>query len=87
MNFATFRTFWETAVNIASFTATLASQHGYGMNAVEDGASAASLTNAVSNFGTAYAAMQESPCSNNASINAMQGQIQMLCNAIGNQPP
>jgi hypothetical protein len=24
---------------------------------------------------------------NNASINAMQGQIQMLCNAIGNQPP
>jgi hypothetical protein len=24
---------------------------------------------------------------NNASINAMQGQIQMLCNALGNQPP
>jgi hypothetical protein len=57
------------------------------MNAVEDNASAASLTNAVSNFGTAYAAMQESLHNNNTSINAMQGQIQMLCNAIGNQPP
>jgi hypothetical protein len=45
------------------------------------------LTNAVSNFSTAYAAMQENLQNNNASINAMQGQIQMLCNALGNQPP
>jgi hypothetical protein len=27
------------------------------------------------------------PCNNIASINAMQGQIQMLCNIIDNQPP
>jgi hypothetical protein len=87
INFAPFRTFWETNINIVSFTATLALQHGYGMNAVEDDASAASLTNAVSNFGAAYTAMQESLRNNNASINAMQGQSQMLCNAIGNQPP
>jgi hypothetical protein len=53
MDFATFCSFWETAVNIASFTATLALRHGYGMNTVEDNPSAASLTNAVSNFGTA----------------------------------
>jgi hypothetical protein len=87
MDFAAFRSFWDTAVNIVSFTATPASQHGYGMNAAEDNASAASLTNAVSNFGVVYATMQESLCNNNAFINAMQGQIQMLCNAIGNQPP
>jgi hypothetical protein len=87
MDFAAFCTFWETAINIASFTANPALQHGYGINAIENDASAASLTDAISNFGTAYPAMQESLRNNNASINAMQGQIQMLCNAIGNQPP
>ncbi len=87
MDFAAFRSFWKTDVNIASFTATPALQHSYGMNAIEDHPSAAYLTNAVSNFGAAYAATQESLCNNNASINAMQGQIQMLCNAFGNQPP
>jgi hypothetical protein len=87
MDFATFHASWETAVNIASFTATPALQNGCSMNALEDNASTASLTDAVSNFGTAYVAMQESIGNNNAFINAMQGQIQMLCNAIGNQPP
>jgi hypothetical protein len=87
MDLAAFRSFWETTVNIASFTATPASQHSYGMNAIENDPSAAYLTNAVSDFGAAYAAMQGSLCNNNASINAMQGQIQMLCNALGNQPP
>ena len=87
MSFAAFRIFWETAVNIAAFTATPASQHGYGMAAAEDDASTASLTDAVSNFGVAYAATQESLRSTNATISAMQGQLQMLCNVIGNQPP
>ncbi len=87
-DFAAFHSFWETAVNTASVTATPALQHGHGMNAVEDDASAASLTltDTGSNFGAAYAATQ-SLHNNNVSINAMQGQIQMLCNAIGNQPP
>jgi hypothetical protein len=87
MDFVAFSSFWETAINIASFTATLAAQHGCGMNPVEDDASAASLTDAFSNFGVAYATTQESLRNNNAFINAIQGQIQMLCNAIGNQPP
>jgi hypothetical protein len=87
MDFPAFCTFLETAINIASFTATPALQHGYSMNAVEDNSSAASLTNAVYNFGAAYDATQESLRNNNASINSMQGQIQMLRNAIGNQPP
>jgi len=87
MDFAAFRTFRESAVNIAAFTATPASQHGYGMSAIEDDASTTSLTDAVNNFGVAYAATQESLRSNNATISKMQGQLQMLCNAIGNQPP
>ena len=86
MDIAAFCYFWETAVNIASFMATPALQHSYGMNAVEDNPSATYLTGAVSNFGVAYAATQESLRNNNTSINAMQGQIQMLCNALGNQP-
>jgi hypothetical protein len=57
------------------------------VNAVKDNPSAASLINAVSNFGAAYTTTQESLCNNNTFINAMQGQIQMLCNALGNQPP
>ena len=48
----------------------------------------ASLTDAVSNFGTAYTATQESLRSNTANINAIQGQLQMLCQALDNgQPP
>ena len=87
MDFAAFRTFWELAVNIAVFTATPALQHGYGMSATEEDASTTLLTDAVNNFGAAYAATQESLRSNNATISAVQGQLQMLCNAIGNQPP
>jgi hypothetical protein len=87
MSFAAFRAFWETAVNIAAFTATPASQHGYGMAAAKDEALTTSLTDAVNNFGVAYAATQESLQSNNATISAMQGQLQMLCNMIGNRPP
>jgi hypothetical protein len=87
MDFAAFRSFWETAINIASFMATPALQHGYGMNAIKDNPSAAYLTNAVSNFGALYTITQESLRNNHSSINAMQGHIQMLCNASGNQRP
>jgi hypothetical protein len=58
MDFATFRSFWETTVNIASFTATPSLQHSYGVNTIKDNPSAAYLTNAVSYFGAAYAATQ-----------------------------
>jgi hypothetical protein len=57
------------------------------MSAVEDNLSATSLTDTISNFGVAYATTQESLHNNNTFINAMQGQFQMLCNAIGNKPP
>ncbi len=85
-NFLAFKSFWENAVQIAAFTSVPASQHGYGISATNEDAE--SLTDAVSNFGTAYAATQESLRSTTANIAAMQGQIQMLCQAIGaSQPP
>jgi hypothetical protein len=59
------------------------------MAATDDDA-LASLTDAVSNFGTAYTATQESLRSNTANIMVMaiQGQLQMLCQAVRNgQPP
>jgi len=87
IEFATFKSFWENAVQIAVFTSVPASQHGYGMAATNEEASA-SLTDAVSNFGMAYAATQETLRSNTANITAIQGQLQMLCQAVGNgQPP
>jgi hypothetical protein len=87
-NFVPLKTFWENAVQIAVLTAIPASQHGYGMAATDDNESAHLLTYVVSNFGMAYAATQESLRSNAANILAIQGQLQMLCQAVGtSQPP
>ena len=87
IDFAAIKSFWENAVQIAACTSVPASQHGYGMAATDEDASA-SLMDAVSNFGTAYAAAQETLRRNMANIMAIQGQLQMLCQAIGNgQPP
>jgi uncharacterized membrane protein YgcG len=85
-NFAAFKSFWESSVQIAAFTSVPASQHGYGMDATKQDPE--SFMNAVSNFGTAYATTQESLRSTAANIASMEGQIQMLCQAIGaGQPP
>jgi hypothetical protein len=48
---------------------------------------AQSLTDVVSNFGTAYIATQELLGSNTANIFVMQGQFQMLCQAVGTRQP
>ena len=86
IDFSAFKSFWENAVQIAA-SSVPASQHGYGMAVTNDDATA-SFTDLVSNFGTAYTATQESLQSNTANIMAIQGQLQMLCQAIGNgQPP
>jgi hypothetical protein len=76
-DFVLFKPFWENAVKIAAFTAAPASQHGYGMAATNDNALGHSLTDAVSNFGVAYATTQESFQSNAANIAAIQGQLQI----------
>jgi hypothetical protein len=72
-NFAAFKSFWENAVQIAAFTSVPASQHRYGMAATNKDAE--SLTDAMSNFGRAYAITQESLRSTTTNIAAMQGQI------------
>jgi hypothetical protein len=57
-HFVSFKTFLENAVQIVVFTAIPASQHEYGMAATNDNASAQSLTDELSNFGTAYTTTQ-----------------------------
>ena len=70
--------------------AALASQHSYGMAAVNDDASIMLYTKTMSNFGATYAASRESMKSQASSLAAMQGQlanIQQFCMAVGQQPP
>ncbi len=87
-DFVLFKSFWENPVQIAAFTTVPASQHGYGMATTNHDAVAHLLTDAVSNLGTAYAATQKSLSLNAANIAAIQGQLQMLCQAVGtSQPP
>jgi hypothetical protein len=74
-NFVSFKTFWENAVQIVAFTAVPASQHGYGVAATNDSALMQSLTDAVSNFGTAYAATQELLRSNTANSNSHDAHV------------
>ncbi len=57
------------------------------MSATNDDALAQSLTDAVLNFGTAYAATQESLQLITVNILEMQGQLQMLCQAVGISQP
>jgi hypothetical protein len=82
-DFVFFKTFWENAVQIAAFSAIPVSQHRYGMATTDNDALAHLLMDAVSNFCTVYAAIQESLQSNTANIVAIQGQLQMLCQAVG----
>ena len=78
IDFAPFKSFLENAVHIAAFTSVLASQHSYSMAATDEDA-LASLMDVV-----AYDATQERLRSNTANIMAIQGQLQMLCQAVGN---
>ncbi len=87
-NSVSFKTFWENTFQIAMFTTIPESQHRYGMAATADDALAHLLTDVVLNFGTAYAATQELLQSNATNILAIQGQLQMLCQAVSTgQPP
>jgi hypothetical protein len=85
-----FMEYWSGAIALINQTAAPASQHGYGMAAVDDNASITSYNKTLMNFGAAYAATQETIKSQATSLAAMQGQlenIQQFCMAIGQQPP
>ena len=55
-----FKEYWANAIALVNQTAIPATQHGYGMAAVDDDATIASYSESIANFGAAYAATQES---------------------------
>jgi hypothetical protein len=85
-----FKEYWSGVIALVNQMAAPALQHGYGMAAVDDNASITSYTETVTNFGTAYAATQDTMKSQATSLAAMQGQlvnIQQFCMTVGQQPP
>jgi hypothetical protein len=85
-----FKEYWANAIALVNQTAVPASQHGYGMAAMDDDALFASYSESLANFGAAYAATQESIKTQVTSLASMQGQltnIQKFCMNVGQQPP
>jgi hypothetical protein len=85
-----FKEYWANGIALVNQMAFPASQHGYGMAAMDNNASLASYSESLANFGAAYAAMQESIKTQAASLASMQGQltnIQQFCMNVGQQAP
>jgi hypothetical protein len=86
-----FKGFWSNAITLVNQMSVPASQHGYGMAAMDnDGGSIALYSKSLANFGTAYAATQESVKSQADSISTIQVQVaglQQFCMAVGQQQP
>jgi hypothetical protein len=85
-----FKEYWSRAIVLVNQTAAPASQHGYGMAAVDNNASIALYNKTLMNFGAMYAATQEKIKSQATSLATMHGQlanIQQLCMAVGQQSP
>ncbi len=70
-----FKEYWSRAIALINQTAAPASQHGYGIAAVNNDVLIASYNKTLTNFGAAYAAMQETIKSQATSLAAMQGQL------------
>jgi hypothetical protein len=84
-----FKEYWADAIALVNQTSVPASQHGYGMTAMEDNALVASYGDSLVNFGAVFAAMQETMKSQANSLVAMQNQLAniQLCMIVGQQPP
>jgi hypothetical protein len=86
-----FKGFWSNAITLVNQTSVPASQHGYGMVAMDNNSgSIASYGESLANFGAAYAATQETVKSQANSLSAIQAQLaglQQFCMAIGQQQP
>jgi len=68
-----FKEYWANVIPLANQTAAPASQHGYGMAAIDDDALIASNREPLANFGATYATTQESMKSQATTMAAMQG--------------
>ncbi len=84
-----FKKYWANAIALVNQTAIPASQHGYGMTAMDDVALVAAYDDSLANFGTTFAAMQETMKNQAESLVAMQTQLSniQLCMNVGQQPP
>jgi hypothetical protein len=80
--------YWANAIALVNQTAILASQHGYGMTAMDDDALVAAYNDSLMKFGAAFAAMQETIKNQANSLVAMQTQLAniQLCMNVGQQP-
>jgi hypothetical protein len=68
-----FKGFWSNAITLVNQMSVPALQHGYGMAAMDnDGGSIASYGESLANFGTGYAAIQETVKSQADSLSAIQ---------------
>jgi hypothetical protein len=83
--------FLSNVITLINQTSILALQHGYGMAAIDDdGGSIALYGESLANFGTTYAATQETAKSQANSLAAIQAQLarlQQFCMAVRQQQP
>jgi hypothetical protein len=84
-----FKEYWADTIALVNQTAVPASQHGYGMTAMDDDALVAAYDDSLANFGAAFAATQETMKNQANSLVAMQTQLSniQLCMNGGQQPP
>jgi hypothetical protein len=88
-----FKGFWSNAITLVNQTSVPASQHGYGMAAIDNnGGFIALYGKSLANFGAVYAATQETAKSQADSLAVIQAQLaglQQFCMAIRQQqlPP
>jgi hypothetical protein len=86
-----FKGFWSNAITLVNQTSVPASQHGYGMAAMDNNSSSIPLYGkSLANFGDVYAATQETIKSQADSISTIQVQLvglQQFCMAVGQQQP
>jgi hypothetical protein len=83
-----FKQYWTNTIALVNQTAFPALQHGYGMTAMVDEASVTVYDDSLTNFGTAFAATQETMKNQADSLVAMQTQLLniQLCMNVGQQP-
>jgi hypothetical protein len=70
-----FKEHWANAIALVNQTAVPASQHGYGMAAMDNNTLLTLYSESLVNFGAAYAATQESIKTQATSLASMQGQL------------
>ncbi len=80
-----FKEYWADAIALVNKTAVLASQHGYGMTAMDDDITVTVYDDSLVNFGAAFAATQETMKSQADSLVTMQNQLLniQLCMNVG----